>query len=83
MNRSDVERGNNGIIEFVSTGEKVGYGVWGFFFGLVLGLIFGSIPLCILKNKDRKKSYMIGWIIGVVISISVVVTVMFLAPSRY
>lgn len=50
----------------LSTNKKVLYGLWGFLSGLILN-VFGLIPICFLRNRHRKQSYSIGFIIGIVL----------------
>jgi len=69
--------------EIVSQNEKYLYGIWGFLFGLVLGVVLGSIPMCCcIKHKKRKKFYMIGWAIGAIISIGAYVIVAVLTRGQ-
>jgi len=72
----DEEQGPKAETEdSISVAAKCGYGAWGFIFGLIFGLVFGAIPLCFLKNHQRKKFYMFGWGIGAIISLIIVIVI--------
>lgn len=62
--------------EFVDNNEKWAYTIWGFIFGLFLGVLFGSIPACCcIREPVRRKLYLIGWAIGAAISLAIFMSV--------
>lgn len=73
---TDEEKGGGGTAaDYINAGSNCSYGAWGFIFGLLFGILLGSIPLCFLKDQQRKKFYMIGWAIGSCISLIAIIAI--------
>lgn len=70
---TNQERGGERWAEnSVSIKTKWAHFAWGFVFGLVFGIFFGGLPLFWL-HEQRKKFYKVGWGIGALIWLILVI----------
>lgn len=61
----------------LSGGMKFLHFLWGAAFAIFF-FLFGLIPLCVLRNKHRKKYYSIGFIVGIIAEIILAIITMIL-----